>query len=96
MSAGAAVKKGAPSAQPLDAEAIRAKLQQLIATRSAQQKMRERMQQADERERELRRELATLARGGSLSGFVVDGQSVAIHQTPGHDPTVHVRPVVVL
>lgn len=85
----------APRTQPLDAEAIRETVQQLMIARDAQDKLRKSLAKADEAEAEHCRRLAMLSRG-SLAGIVVDRYAVTIHQCPGKTPLVHLRPVVVL
>jgi hypothetical protein len=84
-----------PRTQPLDADAIRATVQKLLAARDAARKLRQRLALAEESEREQCKQLAALSRG-SLAGIVVDGQAVTIHEAPGKAPMVHLRPVVVL
>lgn len=78
----------------VDREAVADAVRRLLACRDQLARARERVAAGEKREQELCAQLSGLA--ASLSGFVVDGQSVMIHTTPGKRPLVRIRPVAVL
>lgn len=78
----------------VDADAVRHELGRLLAIRDRAQKLRATLRKAEADEADQARTVAALT--PSLSGYVVDGQSVSIHVAPGKQPLVNVRQVVVL
>ncbi|HET8882623.1 MAG TPA: hypothetical protein VFM56_10655 [Solimonas sp.] len=91
-----AVEKCLKPEQPreIDREAVAGVVRAMLATDDAKRKLSDRLAAAELRQIENARSLGAMI--GSLSGFVIDGYSVAVHSVPGKPPIVNIRPVRVL
>lgn len=78
----------------IDREAVSNMVRAMLATDDAKRRLAARLAEAEKRQSEHARALAAMV--GSLSGFVIDGLSVALHVVEGRAPIVNIRPVAVL
>lgn len=90
----AAVTPKPEKPREIDREAVAGMIRAMLATDDAKRKLSERLAAAELRQSENARALGAMI--GSLSGFVIDGYSVAIHAVPGKTPIVNIRPIRVL
>lgn len=78
----------------IDREAVANVIRAMLAVGDAKVRLSARLAEAEKRQAEHARALSAMV--GSLSGFVIDGYSVALHVVEGRAPIVNIRPVAVL